>query len=616
MSTTMRSVPVVVWGGGSGGVAAAVQAARSGAETLLLTPGPWLGGMVSAAGVCCPDGNELSPWQTGLWGAFLRALAAETPGGLDHNWVSCFGYRPDTAEAILRNWVAGESRLNWWPLARLEAVERRGDHLTALAVHWRGEDWRLEPTIVIDGSDRGDLYPLADVPHRLGWEPKESWGEPSAPPRSVLESDPFFSRQPVQSPTWVVMAQLHPADSPGRAPALSASADPREDAQPAAPFTEATERFGLERTLTYGRLPGGLLMLNWPLAGNDWHGGLERAFSSETAPGEVRADLAADMRAHSQAFAEALRAIGAGRVRPTTVFPSPEQAAAGALTGDDDLALMPYWREGRRLQALETVVEQHLLPLAPGAAIAPLPRDGTGQLTAIAVGNYANDHHYPGPDWPLAPKSCRWGGRWSGTPFTIPYGALVSRGVVNLLAADKAFGVSHMANGATRLQPLVLNLGQAAGLAAALCVRLALRPAELPVRHLQEALITEPQAPAGPLPLWDTPWHHPRWRERQLALLDDPTRLEPGGRWSSEPGDPRWAPSEPGERLWQGDLVSDGAGGFSLYGPTGPGGEPWPLITLEPALNDWLQRRITPCPVAVVGCANPWGPWLRVSRLA
>ena len=52
---------VLVWGGGSGGVAAALQAARSGADTLLLTPGPWLGGMVSAAGVCAPDGNELSP---------------------------------------------------------------------------------------------------------------------------------------------------------------------------------------------------------------------------------------------------------------------------------------------------------------------------------------------------------------------------------------------------------------------------------------------------------------------------------------------------------------------------------------------------------------------------
>ncbi|MFM9087214.1 MAG: FAD-dependent oxidoreductase, partial [Cyanobium sp.] len=80
-----RDVEVVVWGGGTGGAAAALQAARSGAQTLLLTPGPWLGGMVSAAGVCCPDGNELSPWQTGLWGALLRALAARTPGGLDHN---------------------------------------------------------------------------------------------------------------------------------------------------------------------------------------------------------------------------------------------------------------------------------------------------------------------------------------------------------------------------------------------------------------------------------------------------------------------------------------------------------------------------------------------------
>ena len=612
MSPSRRPVPVVVWGGGSGGVAAALQAARAGADTLLLTPGPWLGGMVSAAGVCCPDGNELSPWQTGLWGAFLRALAAETPGGLDHNWVSCFGYRPATAEAILRRWVASESRLHWWPLARLDAVERRGDRLTALVVHWRGEDWRLEPTIVVDGSDRGDLYPLAAVPHRLGWEAREIWGEPSAPPRAALEHDPFFARQPVQSPTWVVMAQLQSPDPSGQ----GSLAEWAAAAELAAPFTRATRRFGLERTLTYGRLPGGLLMLNWPLAGNDWHGALERAFAAGSPPGEVRADLAADMRAHSRAFAEALLAIGAGRLGRAAVFPGPEQAAAGALEGEDDLALMPYWREGRRLEALQTVVEQDLLPLAPGASIAPLPRDGTGQITAIAVGNYANDHHYPGPDWPLASKSCRWGGRWSGTPFTIPHGALVSQGVVNLLAADKAFGVSHMANGATRLQPLVLNLGQAAGLAAALCAGANLLPAALPARRLQEALILDPQAPAGPLPLWDTPWHHPRWRERQLALLDDPSRLEPTGRWSSLPGDPRLAPGEPGERLWQGELVADGEGGFLLHGPPGPNGEPWPLITLEPALNDWLQRQITPCPVALVGCANPWGPWLRVSRLA
>ena len=111
MSPQQQSCDVVVWGGGTGGVAAALQSARGGAQTLLLTPGAWLGGMVSAAGVCCPDGNELSPWQTGLWGAFLRELERREPEGLDHNWVSCFGYKPDTAELILQAWVKAEPLL-------------------------------------------------------------------------------------------------------------------------------------------------------------------------------------------------------------------------------------------------------------------------------------------------------------------------------------------------------------------------------------------------------------------------------------------------------------------------------------------------------------------------
>ena len=50
----------------------------------------------------------------------------------------------------------------------------------------------------------------------------------------------------------------------------------------------------------------------------------------------------------------------------------------------------------------------------------------------------------------LAPKSCRWGGRWTGTPFCIPFEALVSSEISNLLAAEKCFSVSHIANGATR----------------------------------------------------------------------------------------------------------------------------------------------------------------------
>jgi hypothetical protein len=273
------------------------------------------------------------------------------------------------------------------------------------------------------------------------------------------------------------------------------------------------------------------------------------------------------------------------------------------------------------------VVEQDLLPQAPAAAggataaeqsgadgawIGPLPVDGQGRMTAVAVGNYANDHHYPGDDWPLAPKSCRWGGRWSGTPFVIPFGALVSAEVENLLAADKAISCTHMANGATRLQPLILNIGQAAGAAAALCVGSATAPAALDVAALQEALIADPLAPAGPMPLWDTPWHHPRWRQRQRQALADPSCLEPSGCLrQATPPDPGDAPAEPHEQAFTGTLVPDGHGGYELHGQD----RPWPLITLEPGLNLWLGQQSAPRPVRLIGVINPWGPWLRVSRL-
>ena len=42
---------VVVAGGGTGGTAAAIEAARGGARTLVVEPTPWLGGMLTAAGV-------------------------------------------------------------------------------------------------------------------------------------------------------------------------------------------------------------------------------------------------------------------------------------------------------------------------------------------------------------------------------------------------------------------------------------------------------------------------------------------------------------------------------------------------------------------------------------
>ena len=589
--------PVLVWGGGTGGVAAALQAARSGATTLLLTPGSWLGGMVSTAGVCCPDGNELTPWQTGLWGAFLRALYQAEPEGLDQNWVSCFGYRPTTAERILQNWVQALPNLQWWTNCQLLDVERSGSSVQAVLIQRCGDVHRIGCDVLIDGSDRGDLLPLVDTPFRFGWEAQEQWDEPSAPKEERLQSEGFFREQPVQSPTWVVMGQLQ-SDQLLADPASGMDPNSTSMLMPE-PFDQACAAFGLERTISYGRLPGGLVMLNWPLHGNDWHRGLQRAFDADP---RAEQELMAEMQAHSLHFADQLQRCSDGWLKRGEAFP--QEAGSPAPW----LAAMPYWREGRRMIGVKTVIEQDLLPQTSGQSIAALPFNDAGELDSIAVGNYANDHHYPGPDWPLAPKSCRWGGRWSGTPFCIPYQALVSADVDNLLAADKCFSTSHMANGATRLQPLIFNVGQAAGAAAALSIRLRHPLATLPIRLLQDLLIEDPKAPSGIVPLWDTPWHHPQWQQRQRACLDNPELLGANGCWGGLVAQASIAPPEPQQSVWSGTLLPDHNGGYELELISG---RRWPLITLEPELSDWLAHQERPITVDLLAVPNPWGPWLR-----
>ena len=587
MTVSVDSVDVLVWGGGTGAVAAALQASRGGASTLLLTPGSWLGGMVSAAGVCCPDGNEISPWQTGLWGAFLRELEQREPEGLDHNWVSCFGYRPATAEAILQRWVDQETRLLWWPGCRLLEVERADSLITALRVEVDGEKRRVKCLVAIDGSDRGDLLPLADAPFRLGWEPREQWNEPSAPDRNRLSTDPFFRTQPVQSPTWVVMGQLRSDRLPDQS---DRRAHPGGSSMPD-PFRGACESFGLEKTITYGRLPSGLVMINWPLHGNDWHHGLERAFRGETSE-EIA--LFTEMQSHSLSFAEELSKASDGWLQLGHGFPSSAASPAPWL------AAMPYWREGRRMVGRATVIEQDLLPRVEDASWTDPPVNDSGVQQSIAVGNYANDHHYPGDDWPLAPKSCRWGGRWTGTPFCIPFGALLSDSIDNLLAADKAFSTSHMANGATRLQPLIMNVGQAAGAASALAVESNLHPSELSIRSVQDRLISDAMAPSAVAPLWDTPWHHADWLERQKAVLDR-KHLDAARPQMPDSGKTLHAVVQP-----------DNQGGYTVHPK---GGLPCQLITLEPAVNDRLQGIETPTEVKLQGSHNPWGGWFRASSL-
>ncbi|WP_072621013.1 FAD-dependent oxidoreductase [Spirulina major] len=570
---------LLVVGGGTGGTCAAIQAARRGANTILVSAGDWLGGMLTAAGVSVPDGHELTAWQTGLWGAYLAALRDRQPGGLDHSWVSLFSYEPRIGAAIFADWVAALPNLHWIRGQEPTGVERKGDRITAVNF----PDYRITASITLDGTELGDLLALGDVPHRWGWELQSEFNEPSAPPAWNDLTD----RYPVQSPTWVAYLQDYGANQ--TAPAIPCPTGVDFDS-----FRGAWANYGGSHFLDYGRLPGGQFMLNWPIQGNDYGVGLERLIASDTA----RAEFGRAAQAMSLAFAHHIQAeLGDRYGLAAHAFPNPNNPA---------LALQPYYRESRRLRGLTTITEADILPQA-GESVAALPI-AQDQVQAIAFGNYANDHHYPGFDFPLQPKSIQWGGRWTGTPFTIPYGAIVPEQVRGLLVCEKNISVSHIANGSTRLQPMVMGIGQAAGMAAALCVERGCDPVELAVRSLQEALIGDAIAPAAVVPLFNLPPNHPHWGHWQRHYLDQPDAYPADGN----------APIDSA-------FTSEVEAGEAIAAPitiTAPhqyhlthAGQTWQVITTRPEVKAKLQTLNSGQSVHLWGRCNPSGRWIVVEKL-
>ncbi|NEP18491.1 MAG: FAD-dependent oxidoreductase [Leptolyngbya sp. SIO4C1] len=583
---------VLVVGGGTGGTAAAVQAARRGAKTLLVSEFPWLGGMLTAAGVSAPDGNELAAFQTGLWGAFLRALAQRQPGGLNHAWVSFFTYEPAVGAAIFADWVKALPNLTWRWGHRPRAVLRQGDRI--LGVDF--EHFSVRAQITIDGTELGDLLALGEVPLRWGWEVQSQWQEPSAPRSLSDPQDPLYpivQRYPVQAPTWVVLLQDYgDAIAPLIPPAPIEPPD----------FSTAWAEHGAAAFLNYGRLPGNRFMINWPQQGNDYGEALQRLIGSNA----DRQDFWQAARWHTQQFAHFIQTqLGRRYGLASDCFPKvPSSPGGGAY------ALYPYYRESRRLIGLATVSECDILP-AVEAQVAPLPLNSQGEVSAIAVGNYPNDHHYPGFELPLASRSLRWGGRWTGIPFTIPYEALVPAAVNGLLACDKNISVSHIANGATRLQPVVLSVGQAAGMAAALCLEQGCAPRTLPVRSLQNALLQDAIAPLAVVPCFNLLPSAADWVAQQQQYLDYPERYPLDG---NAPGNRPAYQAEPAVRI------------AGLYHRLAPqqyqlscliDNKPsvLALVTLHPTVEAQLKTLPTPAAVVASGSLNLSGNWLLVTDI-
>ena len=436
-----RSFDVAIVGAGAGGCAAALQAARSGASVLLLEEGPWVGGMLTSAGVSAIDGNYRL--RGGIFGEFCDSLAARYGGyeALRTGWVSNILFEPQVGEAVLGNMLAAEENICLYRNISIDSLTRKD-----AVWHLRCGGRRFRAAMLVDCTELGDVAARLGIPYDLGMDSSRNMGEDVAPEEA---------NDIIQDLTYVITARFYDRD-------MTISRPKGYDAS----LYEGCNPGGTDAMLSYGLLPGGDVMLNWPINGNDAYMNLVEAGKEE------RDSLLEEAKRISLGYLYYIQ----------TELGHPELGIAeGVYPSADGLPLIPYHRESRRIHGRARFTVNDVFD----------PYRNNLYRTSVAVGDYPVDHHhrrYPCPDslpdlhfYPVP-------------SFSVPAGVLVpgenplqwDEDYSPLLVAEKSVSVSNIVNGATRLQPVVMGLGQAAGALAALT---ALDGCEPTVRRLQDELL-------------------------------------------------------------------------------------------------------------------------------
>lgn len=540
---------VLVVGGGTGGVAAALAAARRGCSVCLVEETDWLGGQLTSQGVAALDehpyiekfGGTASYYRfRGAVRDHYRTAALDAGAAPDFNpgrcWVTKLAFEPLIAAEYLQDLVDQAGRVTTYLRAKAAGARVENDRIeSVLAVSLVGsEAWRFHPKIVLDATDLGDLLPLSGAEYRSGAESIRETDEPHAQPGTAqpqcvqsytytfaLERRPrherhviprperyeyFRDHQPYSLTIQVHGGEIYSEDSGRLSYTLFETMPGTKGSLWTYRRLIAADQFG-------DRFPADVTMINWP--GNDYReaGLIDRPASeiAATLQDAKRVSLGFLYWLQTQAPADRER-LGAPELllRPDI------------MATTDGLSKHPYIRESRRIHAVKTITEQEV-----SAEHQPGPR-ASHFKDSVGIGWYPIDIHPVAGDVGV---SCR------TRPFQIPLGALLPVRVKNLIAASKNIGTTHITNGCYRLHPVEWNIGESAGSLAAFVIRHRLLPRSVRednsrLRSFQATLLAEGIPLAW---LVDVPVDDPAFPSVQKLFMNG--RLETGAEMKFRPED-------------------------------------------------------------------------------
>jgi len=164
---SLTEADVCVFGGTSGGVAAAVTAARLGRSVVIVEPGRHLGGMTSSGLGVTDIGPHGREYIGGVSREFYRRVGAKY-GKAEEVW-----FEPKVAEQVFDEMVA-EAGVAVVFGEGVVAVAKSGGHLTELTTT-AGRVVRAR--MFIDATYEGDLLAAAGASWTMGREPNAMYGE-------------------------------------------------------------------------------------------------------------------------------------------------------------------------------------------------------------------------------------------------------------------------------------------------------------------------------------------------------------------------------------------------------------------------------------------------------
>lgn len=446
-----NEVDILIIGGGAGGTSAAIQAARMGAKVQIVEATPWLGGTLTSAGVSAIDGNHDLP--SGIWGEFRQKLRDHYGGAeaLATGWVSHTLFEPSVGNMILQE-MASIPNLDIAFNAMYSDVQKEGENWLVTYLK-NGKTFNTKAKILLDATEIGEILPLVGADFRLGMDSNKETGEPEAP---------YEANDIVQDLTYCVILKDVGTEK-GRQGLVKKPKDYNPKDYECACKRDGGEMFeavsNCEQMLSYGKLPNDKYMVNWPNCGNDFY-----LNWPELTPKE-RQERLKEAKQFTQGFVYYIQnELGFKNLRVAEEFPT-----------KDNFPMIPYDREGRRVKGKVFLTVNHL----------EKPYGSKLYRTGIAVGDYPIDHHHDKN--PEAPKIDFI--NIEVPSYNIPLGVLLPETVENLIVAEKNISVSNIVNGTTRLQPVVLGIGQAAGALAAIAIKENKKPSMVSIRKVQKALL-------------------------------------------------------------------------------------------------------------------------------